>query len=353
MPSVLFHDGLGQYADTTDMATRFLSVSSGTLAADTPRTGAKEYTTTAGTASSFGGFIVAVNPSASSGVVGSRVYVKGLSGSDDRLNTIFEIRHPSGTGHLSLGMRNDGSLRVARSIYSGTTLGTSAAGVLAALTRYFIEMVFTIDETAGSVEVFVNGVSVLSLTGQDTCNVTGETAWTTVAFNAGNATYGVKHTDVYVADDADDDLSPVGECQTDFHQLNGDGNSSDWTRSTGAVQYATIEEVPVSATDYNGTATVGNKDTMALEALKETGAEIIAVTPVLYAWKEEPGSALIKTVVRRGTTDYASTTAVAPSEGSANARHLSDLPLMTDPSTDLPWTETDFNGMEVGYEKVS
>ncbi len=91
-----------------------------------------------------------------------------LPGSNQPLFLVFEWA----TEHMRITANTDGSITAFRGGVS--SLGSSAAGVLASGSFQFIEVQFTIDSAAGVVLVKVDGSTVLNLTAQNTRNVGDE-----------------------------------------------------------------------------------------------------------------------------------------------------------------------------------
>jgi hypothetical protein len=341
MPRLLFADGLGQYADATDMQRRFLAAS-GTLSGYTRASGAATKEILIGS----NPVDIAVNPSTTTqGVVGARFRLASFTAT---YTILFQILEGS-TAHLTVNVNTDGSITVKRGDDAGTTLGTTAAGIISTGTRYYVELKFTLHDSTGLVELRVNEVVVLTLTGQDTRNG-GTPAWTVVrSWNRFGGAPFYAH-DFHVAD-ATGSHDYYGDLQTDPHYPTGAGNSTDGTPSAGS-NYECVDDNPSNGdTDYVSVTNPGEKDTYVYEDLIPTGATIIAVTPVIDVMKVDAGTATLETVTRRGGTDYSSAAALAPSAGSY--RYLSDLPMETDPSTAAAWTEANFNGAEFGSEKTA
>jgi hypothetical protein len=146
----------------------------------------------------------------SSFTVGFALYVPSLP---NTLNTDGDcfINLKSGlTFMVGLKLINTGALYVQRNtaVATGTSLGNTAAGVITAATWHYIELSCTISDTLGTVNLRVNGQSVLSLTNQDTRNGTPTTV-DTIQIGALNGGRGGQHIidDLYVTDS----VTPLGE----------------------------------------------------------------------------------------------------------------------------------------------
>lgn len=82
------------------------------------------------------------------------------------------------TLHGRIVVNTNGSLAYIR--YPSTTLGTTATGLIAANTWNYLEVRTTLSDTVGTVDIRLNGTSVLSLTAQDTKNAGTATVYDTV-----------------------------------------------------------------------------------------------------------------------------------------------------------------------------
>lgn len=82
----------------------------------------------------------------------------------------YQADTTAGTGNpdQTLLLQTNGQLQFCRG--ASTVLGSSATGVIAANTWYYVEVYCRTDETAGVAIVRVNGTEVINLTGQDTKN---------------------------------------------------------------------------------------------------------------------------------------------------------------------------------------
>src|SRR5262245_903587 len=87
----------------------------------------------------------------------------------------FVLWSDAGTTQISLYVDASQHIRCYRGSSGGTLLGTSTPA-LALNTWYFLEWKFVLSNTVGTVDVLVNGVSWLALTGQDTTATANNTA---------------------------------------------------------------------------------------------------------------------------------------------------------------------------------
>jgi hypothetical protein len=127
---------------------------------------------------------------------------------------------------------------------------------------------------------------------------------------------------------------------------NGDGATVQSTPSTGSDRYATVDENPISTTDYNEIGTAGNEDQLDMGGLSGSPATILCVAPVAYATGDGTLTQLRTLVSSNGTTTYG-TNQTTPTGGTYGV--VTDF-YATDPSGGGAWTAARVNAMLCGYE---
>ena len=246
----------------------------------------------------------------------------------------------SGAGHVDLRLQPDGTLRATR---SGTTLGISMNSIIAGV-WYHIEMKTVIHDSTGTVNVWVNGVSWLSLTGQDTRN-------------AGTGT--VTRVELHVHSNTNHDFSdwmvysgatgPLGDHRVGPKLPSAEGATIQWTPSTGTNNAVLVDEANQNGdTDYNSSAVVDDIDTYTAVALGLTGV-VAAIQVNVWARKDDAGSRTLAPVIRRSATDYAGTAQSVLDSYSCVDKQVYE----TDPSTAAAWTVTNLDAAEYGQKLVS
>ena len=186
------------------------------------------------------------------------------------------------------------------------TIG-SAGSVISTNTWYYVEMKVVIHQTTGSVEVRLNGVTVINVTGVDTrCGtLTGGTATVdTIHLGKGYGPTAYQgFDDVYVSDS--EFLGDIGvHCLlptgNGFHSelLGSDGNSTD--------NYALVDEAPGATADYVGSSTDNQKDTYIFSNLAPAAGTVKGVQLSALAMKTDAGSRSIRLLDRYGGVDGAS-----------------------------------------------
>lgn len=212
--------------------------------------------------------------------------------------------------HVDLGV--DGANRI-KACRNGTTLGTGTT-VMNTAVWYYIEIQFTVHDSAGTVEVRVNGVPEITLTGQDTRN--GGTGIIDQLYcrGIGGIGTGLWHLDdLYVLDSVDSGVSGkpnndfLGDIRVEATLPNGNGNSSQLDGSDGnsTDNYLLVDEAAQDGnTTYVESTSPGDKDTYAFGDLSAVVAGSIYGVQILpFSRKTEAGTRTICTVARHSGTE--------------------------------------------------
>lgn len=250
------------------------------------------------------------------------------------------------TTHLTFRVLATGAIEVRRGTQSGTVLGTTAS-VLTANAWHFIEAKATLSDSVGAVTVRVDGVAVLTLTNVDTKNAGTNTTFDSVSISFA-ATANSQHDDVYIMDTTGS--APyndfLGDCKIETLVPTGNGASSQLVGSDGnsTDNYALVDEIPASISDYVQSATVGNKDTYQFQDLATASGTVLAVQVNAAATKSDVGAASFELVIRSsGGTE----TIIAPQGLTASLAWISSGPVLLDPSGAV-WTIANVNGAQFG-----
>jgi hypothetical protein len=244
------------------------------------------------------------------------------------------------TPQVSLKFNPDGSISAYRGSILGTLLGTSAAGVIVVTAQQHIEVNVTISATVGVVQVWVNSVSVLNLTSQNTKS----TANTTVsgAYWSSGYTGTGDWSDLILAN------ARITDLRVEWRAVTGAGNYTQFTPSAGSNYQNVDESPPNNDTDYNETATVNNIDSFTHAALSASPLSIAAVQVFVRARNTTSGAGSIAPLCRSGSTDSVGT-AVALSTSFATFGTV----YTNDPATGSPWANAAaVDASEIGYKKT-
>lgn len=230
--------------------------------------------------------------------------------------------------------------------YRADTFIQRSDPVVAAGGYHHFEAKTKIDNTTGYIEVRINEVTVLNLTGIDTQS-TANAETSQVAIREGGtvtetAQFGFMDIDDCFAwdNDATDAENTVVDWVGDkgcyYLPTTADTAEADWTLSTGATGYSLIDELDPNDADYIGDSTGAARSIFEVAALPGNVAEVIAMMPVIRARKEESGSVTI----RGGVVVGASESYTPDTSPSTSFAYLTPGPKTIDPDTGVAWANT-------------
>lgn len=249
----------------------------------------------------------------------------------------------SGTVQTELELNSDGSLSAGGQ--------TSDPGVFTYQAWNYIEFKATIDNAAGAVEVRVNGVQELSVSGIDTQN-SGTAQVTQVRLasaTTGSSTY-MYFDDLVILDTTgteNNDL--IGDVKVQALYPDGNGANSDFTGSDGnsVDNYQLVDENPPDTADYVQSGVAGHKDTYSFGDIGASDTPR-AVQVNLHALKTDAISRIIRALARPTTTDNES----ADLALSTSAQILTAV-FNTNPDSSTAWTKSAVDGAEFGVKVQS
>lgn len=250
------------------------------------------------------------------------------------------------TPQVLLKMRTDGTIGVYNG--SNTFFGSTTAALLSG-TYYHLKMVSAIHSSAGSVQLWLNGVSIFNASSINT-NPSGGTQWTAVALgNTGvGGSVGSDRDMVFDYDDLyvrDNNISRFDLTGIALMAQAGNGTHTDFTPLTGTDHGNMVKEVPNDGdTTYNYADTVGLIDTYNMADLP-ANVGVAFLQSVDVARKIDPGDRLTANVFRIGGVDYVGTDS-APSEVYTDLLQPYDI----SPATGVSWTKAEVDAMEAGIK---
>jgi len=258
-------------------------------------------------------------------------------------NTLGNIVGPAfydaGTVQVNLRIALDGTIAVYRG--NTTLLGSSAIGAYTNGIYNHIEVSATIHPTAGAVQVWVNGASVINLTSVNTRN-------TANSFVTQMAVTGPAFASSCITCDIVYGTTRINDCRVECRMPTGTGTNAAFTPSTAVANWTTVDETPPNTTDYNETATVNAIDSFAHAALAGSPTSISAVIVNVRAQNTTTGAGSIAPFLRSSTTDSPGT-AVALNTSYQDIQSVYE----TDPATGSAWANAAaVNAAEIGYKKT-
>jgi hypothetical protein len=253
----------------------------------------------------------------------------------------------SGTTGFQCGIIFDtgGSISALRisSDTGSTTLGTTAAGVMAANVWHYIEVEIVVSTTVGRITIYVDSVQKLNLTGQNTANLGVGTTVDSIRFastNGGNGNAGfVDYDDIYILDAA----TKIGERRVETLRPNADvGGSLNWTPDTGTVHFSRVNATVAQSTTFVSASAVGNLDLYDIADLSSTPATIDAVQYNVFAMKTDAAARSIATI-----GDLAGVQQQSPDISLPSSVGKFEYLALTKPGGGA-WTATDINALRIG-----
>lgn len=257
---------------------------------------------------------------------------------------IIQVREGT-TVHMTVGITAGGLLTVKR----GTTVLATGTTVLSLNSWYYIELKTIIHDVNGSYEVRINGVTEAALTNAgpvDTQN-TGTGQWDRIQIaSLGSGTNANYIDDFYVCDTSGaaprNTFLGTVKVETLLPQA-GNGTNTELTPSTGTDHGALVDEATPNTTDYNSSATVGQKDTYNYPPMTLTGT-IYGIQTNLYVQKSDAAARSVCAVVRHGGVD---------TDG-VNVNPLTTFNYFSEMWQQKPdaseWTTADIAAIEVGMK---
>jgi len=251
----------------------------------------------------------------------------------------------AGTVQIHVDIHTDGSIKAYRGTGTGNLLGTSTGVTLSVATYYYIEVKATIHDSTGSIEVLVNGITRLLLTGIDT-KVTAN-AYANAVRLAAAGSGGVLIDDVYINDGSGaEDNDFWGDVKVYPVLPTSDsaaGNS--WTPSTGSDKFATVDEAAQNGdTDYISSTTPGDRQLFGFAPFAGLGA-IKAVQLSAFVRKDDGATREVKLTARPGSTNHDGAVQAVPSSYARKAESWTK-----DPDTAAAWVQSDLNASEFGVK---
>lgn len=295
-----------------------------------------------------------------SGVCGFAAIVNDLALIDDSgqspIPAIWKC-YSGPNAQITIRLNSNGTFSLVRNDASPVTLQHSAEGVLSN-TWFEFEVLWVISNTVGAVQVRVNRVPILTITGADTqANLAPLANWNSIALlgmpklGGGGTDLIWRFCDFYFADltaaVADDVAGFLGVFPIDFIVPDGAGASTGWTPSTGA-NWECVDEVPPSVADYVAATAPGALDLYDMQDIPP-GTVVLGTQQLILAAKEDPGGATIEPVYREGGVNYVYPLQGVPSEDP----YYIIQPIDVNPATLAKFTAAEINAGQFGQNKES
>lgn len=273
---------------------------------------------------------------------GFALKLTGITGLNSTGSDILKLDNGSSGTQARFGVDNAGKVLFGRNDYNvgSGRLCASSSGVVAEGVWNYFEIEFTRNSSTGSVNIYMNGTLIANASSVNTGSASIDQP------NWPNQNDGSTRSidDLYITNVA----TKLGEQRVVVLAPTAD-SAVQFTRSTGAVNYANVDDATFNGdTDYNSSATVGQKDRFDLADLPYTPVSIKAVQSVLCARKDDATTRAIRANIKSGAT-----TSNGSTVGMAASHALSFNIWETDPNTSAAWTSTAVNALQLEYEVVT
>lgn len=253
---------------------------------------------------------------------------------------VFELRHAGGLC-AGIHVNTGGIIRIKNA--ANTVVHTTAAVMpLSGAGFVHLELAVLRHASAGTIDLYVDGVQVAALTGQNTGSANIDNAQIPELQAFGGT---VDIDDFHLITGS---ITPLGDCRIETLRPSADTADKDWARSTGADNFALVDETTSNGdTDYVSSATATDKDIYACADLSSSPATIHAVSPTIIARKDD---ATARTIAGR-VKSSASVGGATHTMGSAYQGF--GAPVELDPNGSIAWATAAVNAAQLEIEVIT
>lgn len=253
--------------------------------------------------------------------------------------------------HTVLTWDAAGIIYIRRAGVTGTIIGQSDPGIFIVNSWYHIGIKVLLHDSAGTVDVWLDGVNVISETGVDTKNGGSGAVFDAVQFNAASGVT-LRIDDFYCLNSVDSGIAGapnndfLGVCQVESILPTSDETYTDFTPSAGADHFAMVDEVPPDDdTTYVEADVEGEKDSYGFADLPAGSWTVHGVQSNSNVRRSASGMKFARGFVRVGGTDY-------PGDSSLLSETYHVLPTMfeANPDTAAQWLASEVDAIEAGIE---
>lgn len=270
-------------------------------------------------------------------------------------NAFIQLKEKYGIGqHLNIHLTTAGAVGVKR----GTTaLAVTADGVVTDGVWYYVEVYAKISDTAGEVQVRLDGTPIIDLDGSPVVDTRdGNEGIIDCVYLATPATLADAYfDDLYICDDAGSRNNGfLGDIRVDCYAPTADGTHSGMTGtgSPSGANYTLVDDG--SGHDSDSTYVAGTADSpLPLETYDVGGmdhdpADIFGVQVTAIAKRSDVGARQLRLMCRSGGTDYEGEQRHALMQAYTGESEMWEA----DPAGPSPeaWTQTAFNTTEFGVK---
>lgn len=212
-------------------------------------------------------------------------------------------------------------------------------------TTYLVECYFKIHDSAGIVQLKIDGILELSFNGNT--NIVGTTI-DVLRIGASDPWPPGRYPRAYFNNIIVDSSAWIGETKIQGLVPTGVGNSAEWTPSVGA-NWECVDELPASDADYVATNANDITDTYQTEDMSGDIASVKCVQIQARAETEgAPTPTNLKLVARSGGADHLSSSKTVPAMVNSLWHLWED-----NPADSAAWEESDVNALEIGVKSAA
>jgi hypothetical protein len=261
---------------------------------------------------------------------------------------VIQIRDSTNVTHLTVTLTpTTGVLRVRRGTHTGTLLASSSSNAFTTKKWQYLEFSAVANNSTGTVELKVDGSTVISASGIDTVNG-GNENYARLYLMYGYNPHVMGFDDVYVCDSSGG--SPYNTYLGNVRVLellpDASGDSTQWTPNTGTNWDANNDSNRDDAdTTYVSSSTAGNTDLYNLQTIDSSASTIYALKTTVVARKSDVGTQNIQLVTKTG-----STTQESSSQSLTNDYVEFSETFLQNPDTTANWTTSEINSIQVGFK---
>lgn len=251
---------------------------------------------------------------------------------------LFSIRDQANNQQFTIVLGTDGALEARR---GATVLGRTVPIIGAGAYQHIELYAVAGNGTAGAIEIRVDEVTKLNLTGIDTVtSASVEFSQWAFGYETGGGT-DIDFADAYCNDTVADGSgcdSFIGDCKSSWREVNADTAQADFALSAGVSGYALLDDIPPNDAEYISTASSTARSDFGFVNGPGNESEILTARPAVRAWKDDAGTCEIAPSIVSNGDDA---TVTSQPLTTAPAYYDSNVPI--DPDTGVPWTPAALN----------
>lgn len=342
---LLWMDGFDHYGNTAALTNgAWANNGSHSVVTDTPRTGA--YCMQAAT-SDFARRVLGKSVTAAG--MGMGIRLPTLPSDNDRCGPICFL-DGAATTLVSVVIQTTGAIAIKRGSPNGGTVLATSTALITAGSWFHLEARAVISDTVGSVEVRLNGETIVTVSGVDTNPASGLGEISQIAI--GNNTPGLafRYDDVFVWDTTGTDNNDFfGDRRVFTLMPTANGALDEWAKSSGTSAFDLLDEVPADGdTSYIYAAAADAQTSITFGDLPADIITVSGVQTVLQAKKTEAGTCNVKLgVISDGDTLEGDDHAIGVSYG-----YIHDV-FELDPATGEAWLPAAVNDVAMLIDRTA